>query len=475
MILASGLPDQPPARCSAMDIVRGARGRAALEGSLAGSQGVAYVTALIWSRLHSGEALEAAELADREAMIALHGAAGRVPAANQSVCYSVLAETYLLNGRLRESTDCGRFAMEYADEADDDGCRFRAQGLLAASLALSGEINSARDAMDLAKDLASYPHWINQQAAWPMLLGIVLVHGRMDDASTVESACKILDRVATRDPTVRAIARFCRIVLCSVRQDNRQIVATARLIAQGSDSRTCPPFLIGLTISMEAIAYVHLGDPGAALSVVEGKLSPTEHSVCFELIRATVYLQLGRFREVINITDACVKHCPDHNLGTLASVYLRRALAYQGLGFDDNADAEYSRSSHLAYDCGMVCGPLGVPLAAIERMRAALALNEPEFAKQLDGCIRHDYDFPDRAPLGFALPNLTERESVLAGWLLSGLTLPGAAAEMQVSINTVKSQSKSLYQKLGVSSRQEAILRLKRTGLYVRQTPRTVG
>ena len=51
----------------------------------------------------------------------------------------------------------------------------------------------------------------------------------------------------------------------------------------------------------------------------------------------------------------------------------------------------------------------------------------------------------------------TERELDAARFLPSRLTVPEIAHELGVSTNTVKTHLKSLYRKLGVTSRDEAV------------------
>jgi PAS domain S-box-containing protein len=52
---------------------------------------------------------------------------------------------------------------------------------------------------------------------------------------------------------------------------------------------------------------------------------------------------------------------------------------------------------------------------------------------------------------------LTSRERVVLEWLATPLSKPRIAAELFVSVNTVKSHVKQIYRKLGVSTRLEAI------------------
>lgn len=465
-ILMSCLPGQAKAPRSAIDVVIGARIRPAAPQSAKASS--TYNAALAWSWLHSGHPAEAVQLADRDIMSGLQRLARHAPASTVSAAYAILAEVYLLNGRLRDSVACGRFAKDYALEAADAGCQYRALGLLTSSLALSGETTAAAQAAAEAVALDGEQGWAQEQSSWPLLLGLVLVLARAGDAESVQEHCGTLAQSCGDDVVARAVSRYANVVLQTVRQDNQQIVAAARIIAQGSDASLTPPFLVDLALYMESIAHVHLGDPGTALAVIGNRVSPPDHAVCFELGKATAYLQLGEFREALRVTEWCVKDHPDHNLGRLASVQLRRALAYEGLGIPARADAEYSKSAHLAFEIGAVAAAIGLPLPILKVLHGRLVANEPMFGRQLDKYLPEDYTYPDRAPLDFAPVQLTSREKVLAGWLITDLSLAAIAAQLQVSTNTVKSQLRTLYKKLEVSSRAEAVLQLERGGLVSR-------
>jgi len=439
-----------------------------------------YNAALTWSLLHSGHPERATELADRVVIAALRRTAGQALPATHSACYSAVAEAFLLNGRLREAAQCCRFAKDYAVEAADAGCRYRALGLLTATLALSGEIVAAEEAATEAISMDGDRGWMAERSSWPLLLGLVLIRARSADAAGIAEACDRLERSSGDDLVARSIARYCRIVLKAVEQDNAGIIAASRLILQGADARMSAPIIVDMTVGMEAIAHVHLGDPGSALALIEGRKSPLDHSVCFELVRATAYLQLGDLRAALQVTESCVKDQPDHSLATLVSVQLRRALAYEGLGSRALADAEFSKAIHLAAQIGAISATLGLPLAALRVLEARLAENEPDFVQSVTVKAPADYRPPDLAPLDFEPPQLTGREKVLVEWLATDLSLAAIAGRLQVSMNTIKSQVRTLYKKLEVSSRAEAVLRLERAGLTYstersreRQNPRT--
>ncbi|CAM3413898.1 helix-turn-helix domain-containing protein [Isoptericola cucumis] len=70
-------------------------------------------------------------------------------------------------------------------------------------------------------------------------------------------------------------------------------------------------------------------------------------------------------------------------------------------------------------------------------------------------------------PMTAAMPNaaLTRRERVILSNLSEDVTLEQIATKLFVTRNTVKSQVRSVYRKLGVSSRADAVAWASRAGL----------
>lgn len=102
----------------------------------------------------------------------------------------------------------------------------------------------------------------------------------------------------------------------------------------------------------------------------------------------------------------------------------------------------------------------------IHALRAGGAPISPMIARLLLGRIRLAQAAPetDAAPARWAL-NLSEREREVLRIVSKGMTLAEIAALLEISVNTVKTHVKRIYQKLAVSSRTEAIFEAHRMGL----------
>jgi LuxR family maltose regulon positive regulatory protein len=70
-----------------------------------------------------------------------------------------------------------------------------------------------------------------------------------------------------------------------------------------------------------------------------------------------------------------------------------------------------------------------------------------------------------RKPSGYGYDELSEREMEVLRYLPTMLTASEIAAELYVSVNTIKAHTRSIYAKLGASRRQDAVVRAYRCGL----------
>ena len=118
----------------------------------------------------------------------------------------------------------------------------------------------------------------------------------------------------------------------------------------------------------------------------------------------------------------------------------------------------------------------GDTASALDALRRAVALAEPEgyvrvfafLGPRLDA-LRAALDRPDRprprADQPALVDPLSDRELDVLRLLRSDLSGPDIARELTVSLNTMRTHTKSIYSKLGVNTRREAVRRADELGL----------
>lgn len=425
-----------------------------------------YAAALAWALGRSGRSQQALAIAERYAMpLMAAGAANGSPLA-QSRGYSLLAETYLLHGHLPEAAASGMYAADYA--GTDERHRFRALSLQAASRALNGEFQEAAGVIGSAHDLDQGHGW--SAASWPLALAVAQVSFRSGQIQAAAEAIESLALVST-DPIDKIVVRLGNTWMHAARGNYKAAVSEAELVSRTLDAAQVPPFLRDLAISIQALCLSHLGQPAATLDLVGHRASPDGHPVCFEVQAAGAHLQLGDPRRALAVTATCVRHCPNHSLRTFPSVLVRRAVAHELLGHRQLADADFSRATRLGIELGAARPTIGLPIDVLRRLYERLMNNEPDLRDTLLRLIPPDKAYSTPEPLEVDFGTLTPRERVLAQWLTSDLSFNAIAARLNVSPNTVKTQTRSLYRKLGVSGREEARVRLERAGLTAARRP----
>lgn len=135
-----------------------------------------------------------------------------------------------------------------------------------------------------------------------------------------------------------------------------------------------------------------------------------------------------------------------------------QAAALVRLGRLEEARDRAQRVAAVARRSGM-----RLPLAQLPASdRDVLAGLSPDLAEVL---ARVGARLPVLAPEPAEVVELSDREHAVLHCLAAGLTREEVAGELFVSINTVKTQLRSLYRKLGVAGRSEALTRARVVGL----------
>ncbi|MDN4599470.1 helix-turn-helix domain-containing protein [Leifsonia virtsii] len=390
---------------------------------------------------------------------------GRGVESAEAVLWSAVAEAFASAGWSREGASAALRALDIADGGWVAG---RARALLAVCRAMNGEYVGAERVIregGIADDVTrgDAEATVND---YPFFLAAILVASAAFDGARLRSLSARVRSIDPEDETMEVTARAAEAMALLVEGRLDQAAAAVAAITHGTAVDQRQYMVRGFALGMQADILLARGDPRRALRLLEGVDSTGSHSLCFDMQRASAHLQLGQEREALAATAGCIRVGAEHCLRTLPPILLRRAIALERLGHEARADAAFAEAFHHILSSGSATPLLTLPraetLRLLHRLREAnpdLAAQAAEIAARVEAVPRD----PEEPP---SLPRLSPREQALAERLRSGATLTQIAQDGHVSINTIKSQARSLYAKLGVSGRDEAVSLLERRGYF---------
>ncbi|MEN0083362.1 MAG: helix-turn-helix transcriptional regulator [Leifsonia sp.] len=387
--------------------------------------------------------MEGAVGAARAALTVLDGSAPSDPSEARELedVYAHLGMSLLSSG----ATQLAQQALEEGVLVSELAGRAATPGLLAALAlldAVDGDLPNARAYAVQARELS------------PVLAGSDAV--LLDTAQTVlalESAdrSEATRRAAAPEPDaggapgpIWVAAAAARAMLHWVSgYPGRALAALEHAAAaHGREARTIA--VRGAFAPLRASLQLALGHPDAAVAVLERDATRT---VARQLGRARVELVLGRHGAALaELRAASTAELSTRELAEAAAL---EAAALLRFSTGPRVEAIVDHLGSLLTATGLRL-PLRL-LAASDFARVSEALAAAGYAESLA---------LDRlAPLlpEVAEETLTRRETAVLNALLAHPSHAAIAAELGVSVNTVKSQLRSVYRKLGASTRDEAI------------------
>jgi LuxR family transcriptional regulator, maltose regulon positive regulatory protein len=160
-------------------------------------------------------------------------------------------------------------------------------------------------------------------------------------------------------------------------------------------------------------------------------------------------------------------------MGSVIEILVLQAIAYQIRGDVPAALGPLGRALTLAEPeaYARVFLDEGPSLAALLEagMKRGIA---PTYARELLTALGPDRDAPTRQDL---IEPLSDRELEVLRLLTTDLAGPEIARELMVSLSTIRSHTKAIYSKLGVTSRRAAVYRGQELGLLAERRNRRQG
>lgn len=409
-------------------------------------------------------------------------------AVDRALILTSASVSYRLIGRPKQGVDAARGALRILhrmteEERSDIHVLSRLYAHLGTTLYYGGHVTEALDVFEhgLAEiPTEGYPHGFMNLS---MLAGIHALRGELPEAEEYLE----LARSGSWTEVARSAypGTFYRVAEAAVALEGFDAIsARAQLARMVHDRRTIEHWIPIATV--EALIELVDGAPGAALAGLdayvalrrsEGRSAATRAKIA--PTRALLQLALGNPDTARAILQRDAAQGPGKSVG-LARVEL--SIGQHGAALQHVRSASVARMSpRLAAELATVEAAVLLRFSTRARARAVidhlgnildrtgqrLALTlvpQDDFLRLREALSDAGHDrlveelparsfFPDPDPATL----LTERELAVLHGLLQTPSAATIAAELVVSVNTVKTQLKSLYRKLGVSNRDQAI------------------
>ena len=380
--------------------------------------------------------------------------------------YRVLAATNAAVGQLWSGD---------VDEAEanlhraDAQCRLLGLGLTGLSVqahlalldVMHGRLPDAFRRASAARRIAERRGWTSEPQALALYAALALIHlewNQLDEAiREVDSGLAVSD--SGSDPACQLILAIAAIGFAVVKHDNTATSAAAdRLDAIKEQAGELPPLLARWCAVAHADAHLSAAEPGVAIDVLVPTQEPSGFADALErVVRAKANLLLDQPDTALDLLEPVAATALPY-LGAVVEGRILVAVAADRLHRDTAAMAAITEAVDLAQSVSMVrpflaAGPRVATLIARHRHVVACHL---EFTRELTPAVRdHETVATDPPPID----GLTERELAVLVYLPTMFRAPEIAADLFVSVNTVKTHQRSIYRKLGVATRREAVER----------------
>jgi LuxR family transcriptional regulator, maltose regulon positive regulatory protein len=420
-------------------------------------------TAVSRSRGDNDAVVRSAESALEE----LSGQALTMPAARgyRASALSNLGTGLLWSGRLAEAEKHLVDGLAEAEGTALDASRVNMLAHLALVEALSDRLGIAHSHASQATTIVRERGWapLAQAATAYLALGVVhLQRNALDDAT---AALAEGQTVAALDRAPRCAMGLLEVrISASLGQVDTARTQMQRLRRELGDWE--PPDLLARWVRIaDAEIDLAAGDPAAALGLeVDAPEARESLRAPERLVRARALLLVGEPRKAEHAVAPL--HDPALGNSSLVEAWVLTALAADRLREDRRAN-EALLKALLAAEPEGIRRPFTAredgPLPRLLNRVKALHPSARRFIQQLETEMT---DVPTGLPAGGTETiSLTDRELSVLQYLPTLMTYPEIAAHLFISVNTLKSHIRSIYVKLGVVSRRQAVHRAIDLGL----------
>ncbi|MFC4243329.1 response regulator transcription factor [Gryllotalpicola reticulitermitis] len=346
------------------------------------------------------------------------------------------------------------------------------------ALTLCGEFDVAERMLPRAEDLCFALHLEDSRLGAEMLYSTVWLRDNESAEVGLREVREVIQQSRGTEEIWGQLLGYIDVLLLMRKGDwARSAQALRSLLRTLPSTRQELPLLDSQLRLFAGLMSVAQGAPDEALALVAGERDGIAHMPCFSTLRAGALLAKGMAQEALEATEGCVG-AHEHAAPYAVYTHAVRAVAFAALGLDETAEQTYLGALRLIVVRGIRADfrPMVSPL--LRELHRRSEQRDPVLvahARRL--MVPIDDAGPDadtasgdaaNAPTGAAahrFSDLTTPEWETLRLMAEGNTIRDIAELLQLSPNTIKSRARSVYRKLGASSRDEAVAAAIRTGV----------
>jgi len=382
----------------------------------------------------------------------------------QSIALSHLGLAQVALGDLADADTNLSEALEASRIADVPYAELVALGAMAWVQLIRGHLRRAARIARNAVDLAQSRGWEHSSQAAVALTALTLVEYEWDDLDAADAHARELGDNARRvdDATGRLWAAAIQASLCLAGRAMDADLALERLLGASGLSGVESPRLDRVVAVLNARLLAASADHDGAAELVDAAIEEHPSSPGLHAARARLRLAAGDAEGALAaLTEPCDAAYP-----TVAIERdVLRSMALRATGHDDAALSAIEDALARAEPEGIrrpfLSGGRGVRDLLAEHLRKAVSHRwfASELLRNLDGANG------SRTAPSELLEPLSAREGEVLRFLPTMMSNGDIASELFVSVNTVKTHVKSIYRKLDVARRQDAVRRARQLHL----------
>ena len=435
--------------------------------------------------IYNGEVSQAASLA-QQAIEQLPDEDGLL----RSLANFILASTYLAKGE----PERGFHILEETAQASQKSGNVMIATLVLCELGdesqKHGHLHQAKRLYEQALELATNEQGQLLPVAGKALIGLGDLSREWNDFETSEKQLTQGIALAKQWSVLGTFEGYLNLVMLRDAQGNTseadELITQVRDLAYQFDASEVDDYIVEMFAARRNVAQGNLDAVREWAKVRPGREngSPAEDAGVEDLLRSrlrkyenAILVRLliaeGNFTEAINLSDQVIAEAVKANRVFLRiDVEILRALAHWGDRASEAAMESLTNALRLAEPGGF----MRVFLDHGERIiglleHARRTIEEPELLAYVERILGAYSLKVEKSPevlrpqVKEIVEPLSERELEVLQLLPSSLSSTEMAAELSISVNTLRTHLKSIYAKLDAHSRYEAIARAKELGL----------